>query len=144
MWRLQCLDMCSYRFWDDLQVPLCTLDHETMKSSDFPHCPSCKSIARPHILMFGDGEYTGHPEQEKNFRQFLQQPVDLAVLIGSSGAVPTNDYIALQLMDAGAEVININPDVSANSIVGTENFIPLTSRKALINLDKLAFPTAQE
>ena len=144
MWRLQCLDMCSYQFWEDFSVPLCTLDHATMKSSDFPHCLSCNSIARPHILMFGDGEYTGHPQQEKNFRQFLQQPVDLAVLIGSSGAVPTNDYIALQLMDTGAQVININPDVSANSIVGTKNFISRTSREALIHLDKLAFPTTPE
>lgn len=139
MWRLQCLDVCSHSFWDEDSVPLCEMTYETMKAWDFPKCPRCKAIARPHILMFGDGEYVGHPEQERNFQSFLEQPVDLAILVGSSGAVPTNDYIALHLQDRGTQVININPDPSANSIVGTEYFLPMTSKAAFIALDEAAF-----
>jgi len=139
MWRLQCLDVCSHGFWDELSVPLCDMDYETMKAWDFPKCPRCKAIARPHILMFGDGEYVGHPEQERNFQNFLQQPIDLAILVGSSGAVPTNDYIALHLQDRGTQVLNINPDPSTNSIVGTEYFLPMTSEAAFIALDEAAF-----
>ncbi|MEE9259224.1 MAG: Sir2 family NAD-dependent protein deacetylase [Nitrospinaceae bacterium] len=139
MWRLQCLEGCSRSFWENDSVPLCKLDRETMKASGYPSCPGCRGIARPHILMFGDWEYVGHPDQEENFDRFVQQPVDLAVLIGSSGAVPTNDYIALRLKDQGAEVININPDPSTNSIVNTDLFLPMKSKEALVALDKMAF-----
>lgn len=135
MWRLQCLDICCQDFWENNSVPLCQLDHATMKASDFPTCPQCGSIARPHILMFGDGEYVGHPEQDHNFRRFLQKPVDAVVLVGSSGMVPTNDYIALQLKEQGTKIININPDTETNAIVQTEHFIPLKSLEAFLQLE---------
>jgi NAD-dependent SIR2 family protein deacetylase len=139
MWRLQCLDVCNYQFWEETSVPLCELDHDTMQASDLPRCKNCNSIARPHILMFGDGEYTGHPEQEKNFRSFTAGSIDLAILIGSSGAVPTNDYIAAEVMSRGGKVININPDPSTNSIVDTDYFIQMKSLEALVALDQRAF-----
>jgi NAD-dependent SIR2 family protein deacetylase len=85
--------------------------------------------------MFGDGEYTGHPEQEKNFHSFAREPVDLVILVGSSGAVPTNDYLALEFMRQGAPAININLDPSANSIVGTEYLLPLKGKQAFEKLD---------
>ncbi len=136
MWRLQCLNVCSYDFWNEDAVPLCGLDNERMLASNYPVCPRCKGIARPHILMFGDGEYTGHPEQDDNFSDFLKNPVDLVLLIGSSGAVPTNDYIALQFHQGGASIININLDISANSIVNTPHFLAMKGKDALIQLDE--------
>ena len=42
-----------------------------MKASNYPICPQCGGTARPHILMFGDMDYIGHPEQEKNFQKSL-------------------------------------------------------------------------
>ena len=87
--------------------------------------------------MFGDMEYVGHPEQEKNFENFLWTEVDLALLIGSSGAVPTNDYLALELKNRGAKLININPDQSANNIAQAEVFIPLKSGDAFSQLSAL-------
>ncbi len=136
MWRLQCLDTCSYGFWDEPAVPLCDLDYDTMKASNYPACRKCRGIARPHILMFGDGEYVGHPEQEENFGLFMRQLPDLAILVGSSGAVPTNDYIALGLQDRGTKVININPDPSTNRIVETPYFLELKSEEAFTKLDE--------
>ena len=138
MWRLQCLDVCSHVFWKEETVPLCRLDRKSMKASNYPTCSMCNGIARPHILMFGDMEYLGHPEQEKNFRNFMKKEVDLVFLVGSSGAVPTNDYIALQLKNRGAKLININPDPSTNDIAQAEVFLTLKSREALVQLDKLA------
>lgn len=139
MWRLQCLDGCTPGFWKNDSVPLCVLNRETMKASNFPKCPNCRGIARPHILMFNDWEYVGHPEQEDRFQCFLREPPDLALLIGSSGAVPTNDYIALHLQDQGVAIININPDPSANSIVRTNLFLQMRSQQALVELDQAAF-----
>ena len=142
MWRLQCLNTCTHQFWDDVSVPLCELDNQTMRASNFPTCIQCRGIARPHILMFGDGEYTGHPEQEINFRNFIEKPVDLAILVGSSGAVPTNDYIALHLMQRGTAVININLDASSNQIVNTDFFIEMRAEDAFVELNKIAFGEA--
>ena len=110
-----------------------------MKASNYPVCKSCKGIARPHILMFGDGEYIGHPEQEGSFKRFLQEPVDLAVLVGSSGAVPTNDYIAVHLQRQGTPVININLDPSSNSIVNTDLFIEMKGKEAFTELHRITF-----
>ena len=141
MWRLQCLDACSYSFWEEETVPLCTLDQKSMKASNYPTCVKCYGIARPHILMFGDGEYAGHPEQETNFRDFIKKEVDLVFLVGSSGSVPTNDYIALELKNRGAKVININPDPSTNDIAKSETFIPLKSRETFIQINDLVNST---
>ena len=135
MWRIQCLDTCSLGFWEEPAVPLCMLDYDTMKASNIPTCKICRGIARPHILMFGDGEYVGHPEQEKNFGEFIRKLPDLAILVGSSGNIPTNDYIALSLQDRGTKVININPDPSSNRIVNTSYFLELKSEEALIKLN---------
>ena len=137
MWRLQCLNVCSHVFWAEKTVPLCNLDQNTMRASNYPTCPKCKGTARPHILMFGDLEYVGHPEQEKNFQNFIRKKIDLAVLVGSSGAVPTNDYLALELKNRGTKLININPDQSTNNISQAEFFIPLKSGDAFSQLDKL-------
>ena len=140
MWRLQCLNTCTHQYWEDFSVPLCDLDIQTMKASNYPICIQCRGIARPHILMFGDGEYTGHPEQETNFRNFLEDPVvDLAILVGSSGAVPTNDYIALHLQDKGTAVININLDPASNQIVNTDLFVEMKGKDAFVELNRIAF-----
>ena len=139
MWRLQCLNTCTHQYWEDFSVPLCDLDSQTMKASNYPICIQCRGIARPHILMFGDGEYTGHPEQETNFRKFLEDPIDLAILVGSSGAVPTNDYIALHLQDKGTSVININLDPTSNQIVNTDLFIEMKGKDAFVELNRIAF-----
>ena len=139
MWRLQCLNTCTHQYWEDFSVPLCDLDIQTMKASNYPICIQCRGIARPHILMFGDGEYIGHPEQEINFRNFLKYPVDLAILVGSSGAVTTNDYIALHLQHKGTAVININLDPSSNQIVNTDLFVEMKGKDAFVELKRIAF-----
>lgn len=136
MWRLQCTRPCSGDFWDEPTVPLCDLDYDTMKAANFPSCPQCGAVARPHILMFGDAQYIGHPEQEKQFSNFVQNPVDAVLLIGSSGAVPTNDYLAVHFRDQGVPVVNINLDSSANSILRTEFMLEMPGKAALEALDK--------
>jgi NAD-dependent SIR2 family protein deacetylase len=135
MWRLQCLDACSPAFWDEPSVPLCRLDYDAMQASDFPRCPRCRAIARPHILMFGDGEYVGHPEQEENFSRYMREKIDVALLVGSSGTVPTNDYLAYSLQQRGTRIIAINPDPDANRIAHTPYFLRLKSREAFARLD---------
>ena len=72
----------------------------------------------------------------------MQEPIDLAILVGSSGAVPTNDYFALHFMERGTPVININLDSSSNRIVNTELFIEMKGLEAFIELDRISFGSA--
>lgn len=137
MWRLQCLRPCSLRFWQEDRVPLCSLDEETMQAGDFPTCSDCGGIARPHILMFGDGDYVGHPQQDRWWEGFLRQPVDVALLIGSSGAVPTNDAIAAHLQARGCKVILINPDPAAGGVARPQVSLVAGAKEALLALDSM-------
>jgi NAD-dependent SIR2 family protein deacetylase len=136
IWRLQCLRPCSRDFWDDERVPLCALDEQVMAASDYPTCPRCGEIARPHVLMFGDGEYVGYPEQDRRWQAFVQRPVDVALLIGSSGAVPTNDLLAARLQANGARVITINPDPHAGGFLRPDVAIAAGAGAALTAIDR--------
>jgi len=136
IWRLQCLRPCSPRFWAEERVPLCTLDEQTMAASEYPACPDCGGIARPHVLMFGDGDYVGHPEQDRRWQAFLRQPVDVALLIGSSGVVPTNDVLAAHLQASGTRIITINPDPHAGAFVRPDVAITEGAGAALTAIDR--------
>jgi NAD-dependent SIR2 family protein deacetylase len=135
MWRLQCLRPCAPRFWRDEQVPLCDLDEAAMEASGFPTCPDCGGVARPHILMFGDPDYVGHRDQDLHWRTFSQLPVEVALLIGSSGAVPANDVIAMQLQTRGTRVITINPDPAAGGMLRQDVAIVAGAQAALAEID---------
>ena len=65
--------------------------------------------------------------------------MDLAILVGSSGAVPTNDYIALHLKKNGTAVININLDPASNQIVDTDLFIEMKGKDAFVEINRIAF-----
>lgn len=136
MWRLQCTAPCSKKYWDEDSVPLCELDESTMRASGFPVCPGCGSVARPHILMFNDFNYVGHPGQDDAFVRFVEAGrVDAALLIGSSGEVPTNDYIALKMKGLfGTKIITINPDPAANPDVSPDVRLRMGASHALIAL----------
>lgn len=90
--HLQCTNPCSDRIWtaDDL-IPL--IDSEYCEwLGDLPTCPYCGSLARPNILMFGDGLWIGRRtnEQEKRLHQFLNMHKNPVVIeIGAGLAVPT-------------------------------------------------------
>lgn len=136
LWRLQCLRPCSPGFWEEVRVPLCGLDEQTMEAEDYPRCPRCGSVARPHILMFGDAGYVGHPTQDAAWERFIAGGVDLALLIGASGAVPTNDRIAATLQQRGCPMITINPDPAAGGYVQPDVVLHLHAGDALTALDR--------
>lgn len=57
--HLQCLRLCGYGVWpadgpgSSIEVPV---DEDTMRATGpLPRCPGCGALARPAILMFGDG-----------------------------------------------------------------------------------------
>lgn len=108
--HLQCLDGCLADIWsaDDFH-PLVD-EASGLLTSDFPRCPHCGGVARPNILMFGDGGWLDHRSalQEANLKTWLrkvQRPV--IIEIGAGHSIPTVRRFGEEL---NGFLIRINPD----------------------------------
>ncbi len=143
MWRLQCTRglACSYFVKENYDVPLCDLDKNTMIASNLPHCPVCSSLLRPNILMFGDWDYIENEYQANNYYQFMSdvKTPDVVFLIGSSGAVPTNDYVANKLKFYGSKIVTINPARDATQVCEPHIFLADTAKNALTKIASMIF-----
>ena len=113
--RLQCLDGCGVGVFpaDPAEV---TIDEATMRATGpLPSCPGCGVLARPNILMFGDGHWDDSiaTEQEARLESWLgtlRGRRVVAVELGVGTAIPTvrraSEQIARLL---GGTLIRINP-----------------------------------
>jgi NAD-dependent SIR2 family protein deacetylase len=110
--HLQCLRPCSDRIWPNREeVPV---DLAAMRATRIPTCPACGSVARPNILMFGDGDWIpdrSH-DQQRRFRAFVEElDGDRTVVIelGAGTAIPSIRLTSEELGRLGALVVRINP-----------------------------------
>jgi NAD-dependent SIR2 family protein deacetylase len=91
---MQCTRSCGAGLF---AADSCTVevDESTMRAREpLPACPGCGALARPNILMFGDGEwdYARSYEQENRFRRWLHQIDGRRLVIvecGAGTAIPT-------------------------------------------------------
>lgn len=108
--RLQCLDACSERVWSardfepEVDARACLLLNEA------PRCPECGGLARPNILLFGDGQWISSVSERQRARfddwwRGAKRPVVLEM--GAGTAVATVRYFSETL---AAPLIRINPD----------------------------------
>lgn len=111
----QCLGRCGQPTWDAAPQEV-AVDEETMRAvGELPRCPACGGLARPNVLMFGDGGWdpTLADAQERRFRQFLHAVEGGAVVVvecGAGTAVPTVRMMSEQLVArVGATLVRINP-----------------------------------
>jgi len=111
--HLQCSACCSDTIWPN-QHPF-EIDETTMRAATVPHCPSCKRVARPNILMFKDYAwlYQRSRAQENRFETFLHQNHKRSMVIielGAGTAIPTIRNLSEKLgQHPNATVIRINP-----------------------------------
>nr|VFJ53124.1 MAG: NAD-dependent protein deacetylase, SIR2 family [Candidatus Kentron sp. FW]VFJ63386.1 MAG: NAD-dependent protein deacetylase, SIR2 family [Candidatus Kentron sp. FW] len=113
--HLQCIRGCSRDIWCAEKTRV-SVDPDTFQAADpLPRCPRCGALARPNVLMFGDGGW--YPErttrQEAAFRDWLGRVSGLRLVIvecGAGGAVPTVRNTC-EAIAAGANttLIRINP-----------------------------------
>ncbi|CAN5317126.1 hypothetical protein BH09PSE6_BH09PSE6_21890 [soil metagenome] len=113
--QLQCSEPCNSAIWpaDDLEpeldVPDCRM------TSALPQCPSCGALARPNILMFGDGQWLEQREadQEHALRNWMAKVQRPAILeIGAGEAIATIRSFALRAArDYRLPLIRINPQL---------------------------------
>jgi len=111
--HLQCTVPCGEDIWPcDEDVPV---DVGTMRALHLPGCRSCRRVARPNILMFGDGAWLPgrSSAQARRFEAFLEEhgEEELAVLeIGAGTAVATIRWMTERLgRKPGTTVIRVNP-----------------------------------
>jgi NAD-dependent SIR2 family protein deacetylase len=112
---LQCTAHCGRQPWpaDDVTV---VVDPETMRArAPLPACPSCGSLARPNILMFGDADWV--PDRtlrqlrtHTSWRRELRAAgVPLTVVeIGAGTAIPTVRREAELASAASGALVRIN------------------------------------
>ena len=110
---LQCTEPCSGTIWaNEEDVPV---EPATMRARRVPRCIRCRAVARPNILMFGDGAWleTRSDAQRARFEDFLeaQAAAHLTVIeLGAGSAVPTIRWHSERLGSRpGATVLRINP-----------------------------------
>ncbi|AXA89814.1 NAD-dependent deacetylase [Massilia sp. YMA4] len=110
--HLQCLEPCTQTIWPadgfvpDVDTDACRLLNAA------PTCPHCGGLARPNILMFGDWGWV----EERSARQAARLQAWLArvrrplvIELGAGTAVPSVRYFSQQVVQAGGQLVRLNP-----------------------------------
>lgn len=107
--HLQCLNGCAGDIWSARNFEPVVDDEQCLLTSARPTCPHCGCLARPNILMFGDGEWLDFREGIQNaaLRQWLRR-VERPVVIelGAGTSIPTVRRLGQQV---DGPMIRINP-----------------------------------
>ncbi len=114
--HLQCSDPCCDEIWsaDEIDVKV---DESTFLADDpLPTCDRCGGVARPNILMFGDGHWLAARASEQHQRYSLwQAKLEMGtrlvgIELGAGTAVPTVRYeMERQTRGRNNTLIRINP-----------------------------------
>ncbi|HEX8913977.1 MAG TPA: Sir2 family NAD-dependent protein deacetylase [Humisphaera sp.] len=112
--HLQCATPCDDVVWS-ADAANVVVDEATMRAADpLPRCGACGGVARPNILMFGDGGWVEgrSAAQEARYRRWLAGVDPSAVVVvelGAGTAVPSVRYNSERLQARGATLVRINP-----------------------------------
>jgi NAD-dependent SIR2 family protein deacetylase len=140
--HLQCTRPCRPDVWPAGEVRV-DVDESTMRAAgDLPRCPACGAVARPNVLMFGDGRWEDGrtSAQSVRYQSWLRSTrgARLAVIeCGAGTGVPTvrleSERVAARF---GATLVRVNvrdPHVPPGDHIG----VPLGALEALAALDRL-------
>ena len=110
--RLQCSANCNGSIWpaSNLQPDIDEAACEML--GDLPHCPDCGALARPNILMFGDGGWNSRRSdaQQTRLAQWLSSAPTppLVIEIGAGRAIATVRHFSRQMQRRGSKLLRIN------------------------------------
>ncbi len=135
--HLQCRGPCGEQTWPAGGLKL-DVDPATFRCRPpFPQCPECGALARPNILMFGDGSWVNARKQEQAARYWRwlsdeRSGRPLVVELGAGTAVPT---VRAESERRAGLLVRINPRDPA--IPPRAISIPLGACDALQRIDRL-------
>jgi NAD-dependent SIR2 family protein deacetylase len=132
--HLQCCGPCNVNVWSAEAVSP-EVDNEVCHwQGEFPRCLACGDLARPNILMFGDGAWVAQRSAEQNSRldRWRQRVERLLVIeMGAGLAVPTVRWFGESL---GVPLIRINRrDAAVSSSLAIS--LPLGAAEALAAIE---------
>jgi len=113
--HLQCHEPCRAIIWDASELEVVVDERTFTALPPLPRCPSCGSLARPNILMFGDWSWIHErtAAQEARLDGWIAALGDRAAVVVECGAglqVPTVRWRCEQVAARlGAPLIRINP-----------------------------------
>lgn len=115
--HLQCMNECESGVWSAAEFKP-EVDDETCRLLNVPpRCPQCGSLARPNILMFGDGNWLEQRSEAQRQRetQWLESIVDnqarvVIVEMGAGTAIPSVRHFSHRIShEFSGRIIRINP-----------------------------------
>jgi len=105
IWKHRCVDKNTI-----------TENHDVPLKKIPPHCEDCGALLRPHVVWFG--ESLDSSILHKSFQ--LSSSCEVMFSIGTSAVVQPAASLPLSAAEAGAKVIEINPDPT--SLTGSADF----------------------
>lgn len=124
--HFQCLEQCGVGIFpaDGIHVEV---DPETFRArSPLPSCPRCGALARPNILMFGDGgwDFSRTEAQERRLEQWIEGARGARMVLiecGAGTAVPSVRHFGDDLLRnlPGSLLVRINlrePEVPSGHV----------------------------
>jgi len=111
--HLQCLEPCGDDIWSaDGFVPQVDADASRLLNAP-PACPHCGAMARPNILMFGDGGWNEQRAlaQETRLDALLRKArAPLVIELGAGTAIPSVRHFGQHVVQRhNGRMIRINP-----------------------------------
>ncbi|MBY0239831.1 MAG: NAD-dependent deacetylase [Burkholderiaceae bacterium] len=114
--HLQCMTPCTSAIWPaDGFLP--EVDAEACRLTNAaPRCPHCGGLARPNILMFGDGQWLeqrADAQQERLLRWLAKARKPVVVELGAGTAIPSVRHFGQRVVHGGGRLVRINPREAA-------------------------------
>ncbi len=134
---LQCT-VCEALPWPADALPVQVDDTRCRWLGPLPTCPHCGALARPNILMFGDGAWREERTQAQltalqHALAGMRRP--LVLELGAGSAIPSVRHFGHRVLrDHGGRLVRINPRESAVP-TALDVGLPLAAAAALAALD---------
>ena len=112
--HLQCLTPCCEAIWPAGDLAPQVDAERCLLLNAKPRCPWCGGLARPNILMFGDGEWIDRRQvqQQHLLDSWLNNACRPVVIeIGAGTAIPSVRHFSQRVIqEFGGRLIRINPE----------------------------------
>jgi NAD-dependent SIR2 family protein deacetylase len=137
--HLQCTQGCGVGIFSAEGIAIAVDEASFRARPPLPACPACRALARPNVLMFGDGDFDGDRTlaQERRLEAWLRDVPRSGLVVvecGAGLAIPTVRGLGDRLARSGATLVRVNvrEPQAARGIA-----IALGAREALERIDAL-------